>query len=81
MRLTDQVNNISFFQQINGPNSLFGSENYMGIVGQNRNDFSNIFSSAPANIPISSSVIGRNPLEGTHDLRQACQLCFIKTGK
>ncbi|XP_006015583.1 zinc finger CCCH domain-containing protein 7A isoform X2 [Alligator sinensis] len=65
---------------INGPNSLFGSENYMGIVGQNRNDFSNIFSSAPANIPISSSVIGRNPLEGTHDLRQACQLCFIKTG-
>ncbi|XP_019395670.1 PREDICTED: zinc finger CCCH domain-containing protein 7A isoform X1 [Crocodylus porosus] len=66
--------------QINGPNSLFGSENYMGIVGQNRNDFSNIFSSAPANIPISSSVIGRNPLEGTHDLRQACQLCFIKTG-
>ncbi|XP_006015582.1 zinc finger CCCH domain-containing protein 7A isoform X1 [Alligator sinensis] len=77
---TPALSSSSSLFQINGPNSLFGSENYMGIVGQNRNDFSNIFSSAPANIPISSSVIGRNPLEGTHDLRQACQLCFIKTG-
>ncbi|NXX89133.1 Z3H7A protein, partial [Centropus bengalensis] len=66
---------------INGPSSLFGSENYMGIAGQTRNDFSNIFSSATANIPVSSALVGRNPLEGTHELRQACQLCFVKKGK
>uniref|UniRef100_A0A8D0FIS3 C3H1-type domain-containing protein n=1 Tax=Strix occidentalis caurina TaxID=311401 RepID=A0A8D0FIS3_STROC len=65
---------------INGPSSLFGSENYMGIAGQTRNDFSNVFSSATANIPVSSALAGRNPLEGTHDLRQACQLCFVKKG-
>ncbi|XP_029858022.1 zinc finger CCCH domain-containing protein 7A isoform X1 [Harpia harpyja] len=65
---------------INGPSSLFGSENYMGIAGQTRNDFSNVFSSATANIPISSALAGRNPLEGTHELRQACQLCFVKKG-
>ncbi|NWX08000.1 Z3H7A protein, partial [Caloenas nicobarica] len=65
---------------INGPSSLFGSENYMGIAGQTRNDFSNVFSSATANIPVSSALAGRNPLEGTHELRQACQLCFVKKG-
>uniref|UniRef100_A0A8B9FVF7 Zinc finger CCCH-type containing 7A n=1 Tax=Amazona collaria TaxID=241587 RepID=A0A8B9FVF7_9PSIT len=64
---------------INGP-SMFGSENYMGIAGQTRNDFSNVFSSATANIPVSSALAGRNPLEGTHELRQACQLCFVKKG-
>lgn len=71
----------SFFQQINGPSSLFGSENYMGIAGQTRNDFSNVFSSTTANIPVSPALTGRNPLEGTHELRQACQLCFVKKGK
>lgn len=71
----------AFFQQINGPSSLFGSENYMGLAGQARNDFSNVFSSATANIPVSSALAGRNPLEGTHELRQACQLCFVKKGK
>ncbi|NXC18503.1 Z3H7A protein, partial [Corythaeola cristata] len=75
----DQVKH-AFFQQINGPSSLFGSENYMGIAGQTRNDFSNVFSSATANIPVSSALAGRNPLEGTHELRQACQLCFVKKG-
>ena len=65
---------------INGPSSLFGSENYMGISGQTRNDFSNVFSSATASIPASSALVGRNPLEGTHELRQACQLCFVKKG-
>nr|XP_013795693.1 PREDICTED: zinc finger CCCH domain-containing protein 7A [Apteryx mantelli mantelli] len=65
---------------MNGPSSLFGSENYMGIAGQTRNDFSNVFSSATANAPISSAPAGRNPLEGTHELRQACQLCFVKKG-
>ncbi|XP_042683605.1 zinc finger CCCH domain-containing protein 7A isoform X5 [Centrocercus urophasianus] len=65
---------------INGPSSLFGSENYMGISGQTRNDFSNVFSSATASIPVSSALAGRNPLEGTHELRQACQLCFVKKG-
>uniref|UniRef100_A0A8B9BX47 Zinc finger CCCH-type containing 7A n=1 Tax=Anser brachyrhynchus TaxID=132585 RepID=A0A8B9BX47_9AVES len=75
----DQVK-YTFFQQINGPSSLFGSENYMGIAGQTRNEFSNVFSSATANIPVSSALAGRNPLEGTHELRQACQLCFVKKG-
>uniref|UniRef100_A0A803YQE2 Zinc finger CCCH-type containing 7A n=2 Tax=Meleagris gallopavo TaxID=9103 RepID=A0A803YQE2_MELGA len=70
----------TFFLQINGPSSLFGSENYMGISGQTRNDFSNVFSSATASIPVSSALAGRNPLEGTHELRQACQLCFVKKG-
>ncbi|XP_025904814.1 zinc finger CCCH domain-containing protein 7A isoform X2 [Nothoprocta perdicaria] len=71
-------NNSTLF--MNGPSSLFGSENYMGIAGQTRNDFSNVFSSATANIPVSSALVGRNPLEGTHELRQACQLCFVKKG-
>lgn len=71
----------AFFQQVNGPSSLFGSENYMGIAGQTRNDFSNVFSSATASMPVSSALVGRNPLEGTHELRQACQLCFVKKGK
>lgn len=53
----------------------------MGIAGQTRNDFSNVFSSATANTPASSALAGRNPLEGTHELRQACQLCFVKKGK
>ena len=53
----------------------------MGISGQTRNDFSNVFSSATASIPASSALVGRNPLEGTHELRQACQLCFVKKGK
>uniref|UniRef100_A0A8D0GUY5 Zinc finger CCCH domain-containing protein 7A n=1 Tax=Sphenodon punctatus TaxID=8508 RepID=A0A8D0GUY5_SPHPU len=66
--------------QINGPTSLFGSENYIGIAGQTRKDFSNVFGSGAANIPVSTSLVGRNPLEGTHELRQACQLCFTKTG-
>ncbi|EMP37325.1 Zinc finger CCCH domain-containing protein 7A [Chelonia mydas] len=65
---------------INGPNALFGTEDYMGIEGQTRNDFSHVFSSGTANIAVSASLVGRNPLEGTHELRQACQLCFIKTG-
>ncbi|XP_043380505.1 zinc finger CCCH domain-containing protein 7A isoform X4 [Chelonia mydas] len=65
---------------INGPNALFGTEDYMGIAGQTRNDFSHVFSSGTANIAVSASLVGRNPLEGTHELRQACQLCFIKTG-
>lgn len=71
----------AFFQQINGPSSLFGSENYVGIAGQTRNDFPNVFSSTTANIPVSPALVGRNPLEGTHELRQACQLCFVKKGK
>ncbi|CAM5088856.1 unnamed protein product [Natator depressus] len=65
---------------INGPKALFGTEDYMGIAGQTRNDFSHVFSSGTANIAVSASLVGRNPLEGTHELRQACQLCFIKTG-
>ncbi|XP_077685234.1 zinc finger CCCH domain-containing protein 7A isoform X2 [Eretmochelys imbricata] len=36
--------------------------------------------SGTANVAVSASLVGRNPLEGTHELRQACQLCFIKTG-
>lgn len=71
----------AFFQQINGPSSLFGSENYMGIAGQTRSDFSSVFSSTTASIPVSPALAGRNPLEGTHELRQACQLCFVKKGK
>ncbi|XP_038273768.1 zinc finger CCCH domain-containing protein 7A isoform X6 [Dermochelys coriacea] len=65
---------------INGPSALFGTEDYMGIAGQTRNDFPHVFSSGTANIAVSASLVGRNPLEGTHELRQACQLCFIKTG-
>lgn len=53
----------------------------MGIAGQPRNDFSNVFSNTTANAPVSSALAGRNPLEGTHELRQACQLCFVKKGK
>ncbi|XP_063171036.1 zinc finger CCCH domain-containing protein 7A [Candoia aspera] len=65
---------------MNGPTSLFGSETYMGMASPARNDYSGVFSSGPANLPVStaSSLAARNPLEGTHELRQACQACFVK---
>lgn len=63
---------------MNGPTSLFG------IASPARSDYSGVFSSAPANVPVptaASSLVARNPLEGTHELRQACQACFIKKGE
>lgn len=75
---------IRFLQQMNGPTSLFGSETYMGIASPARSDYSGVFSSTPANVPVptaASSLVARNPLEGTHELRQACQACFIKKGE
>ncbi|XP_038618826.1 zinc finger CCCH domain-containing protein 7A [Tachyglossus aculeatus] len=62
---------------LNGPGGLFGSENFLGISGQPRSDFSSSNNRGATNITSSLSI--RNPLEGTHELRQACQLCF-KTG-
>ncbi|XP_028638737.1 zinc finger CCCH domain-containing protein 7A-like isoform X1 [Grammomys surdaster] len=63
---------------MNGPGSLFASENFLGIASQPRNDFGNIFGSVIAK-PFSSGT-PRHPLEGTHELRQACQICFVKSG-
>ncbi|KAL4685709.1 hypothetical protein H8959_001306 [Pygathrix nigripes] len=63
---------------MNGPGSLFASENFLGISSQPRNDFGNFFGSAVTKP--SSSVTPRHPLEGTHELRQACQICFVKSG-
>lgn len=70
-------------QQMNGPTCLFGSETYMGIASPARSDYSGVFSSTPANVPVptAASLVARNPLEGTHELRQACQACFIKKGE
>uniref|UniRef100_A0A5F7ZNI6 Zinc finger CCCH-type containing 7A n=1 Tax=Macaca mulatta TaxID=9544 RepID=A0A5F7ZNI6_MACMU len=62
---------------MNGPGSLFASENFLGISSQPRNDFGNFFGSAVTKP--SSSVTPRHPLEGTHELRQACQICFVKS--
>ena len=68
---------------MNGPTSLFGSDSYMGLPSPSRNDYSSVFGSAPGNVPVSvpASLVARNPLEGTHELRQACQVCFIRKGK
>ncbi|XP_052615444.1 LOW QUALITY PROTEIN: zinc finger CCCH domain-containing protein 7A [Peromyscus californicus insignis] len=63
---------------MNGPGSLFPSENFLGIASQPRNDFGNLFGSVIAK-PFSSGT-PRHPLEGTHELRQACQICFVKSG-
>ncbi|XP_055963383.1 zinc finger CCCH domain-containing protein 7A [Sorex fumeus] len=63
---------------MNGPSSLFPSEDFLGIASQPRNDFGNFFGSAVTKPP--SSVAPRHPLEGTHELRQACQICFVKSG-
>ncbi|XP_012502998.1 PREDICTED: zinc finger CCCH domain-containing protein 7A [Propithecus coquereli] len=63
---------------MNGPGSLFASESFLGISSQPRNDFGNFFGSAVTKP--SSSVTPRHPLEGTHELRQACQICFVKSG-
>ncbi|XP_074052515.1 zinc finger CCCH domain-containing protein 7A [Macrotis lagotis] len=71
-------NNNSSILLMNGPTSLFASESFLGISSQPRNDFGNVFSSGSPKV--SSSVAGRNPLEGSHELRQACQLCFLKSG-
>ncbi|XP_006867273.1 PREDICTED: zinc finger CCCH domain-containing protein 7A [Chrysochloris asiatica] len=63
---------------MNGPSSLFAPESFLGISSQSRNDFGNFFGCAVTKS--SPSVMPRHPLEGTHDLRQACQICFTKTG-
>ncbi|XP_045398572.1 zinc finger CCCH domain-containing protein 7A isoform X2 [Lemur catta] len=63
---------------MNGPGSLFASESFLGISSQPRNDFGNFFGSAITKP--SSSMTPRHPLEGTHELRQACQICFVKSG-
>nr|BBG62345.1 zinc finger CCCH type containing 7 A [Tokudaia muenninki] len=63
---------------MNGPGSLFASENFLEIASQPRNDFGNFFGSVITK-PFSSGT-PRHPLEGTHELRQACQICFVKSG-
>lgn len=68
-----------FSLQMNGPGSLFTSESFLGISSHPRNDFGNFFGSAVTKPP--SSVTLRHPLEGTHELRQACQICFVKSGQ
>ena len=64
---------------MNGPGSLFASESFLGISSHPRNDFGNFFGSAVTKP--TSSVTPRHPLEGTHELRQACQICFVKSGQ
>ncbi|GAB5583065.1 zinc finger CCCH domain-containing protein 7A [Prionailurus iriomotensis] len=63
---------------MNGPGNLFASESFLGISSHPRNDFGNFFGSTVTKPP--SSVTPRHPLEGTHELRQACQMCFVKSG-
>ncbi|XP_049992188.1 zinc finger CCCH domain-containing protein 7A isoform X1 [Alexandromys fortis] len=63
---------------MNGPGSLFPSENFLGIANQPRNDYADLLGSVIAK-PFSSGT-PRHPLEGTHELRQACQICFVKSG-
>ncbi|XP_077880781.1 zinc finger CCCH domain-containing protein 7A isoform X2 [Ictidomys tridecemlineatus] len=70
-------NSNSSLSLMNGPSSLFASESFPGISSQPRNDFGNFFGSA---IVKPSAVVPRHPLEGTHELRQACQICFVKSG-
>ncbi|KAF7461119.1 zinc finger CCCH domain-containing protein 7A [Marmota monax] len=70
-------NSNSSLSLMNGPSSLFASESFPGISSQPRNDFGNFFGSA---IVKPSTVVPRHPLEGTHELRQACQICFVKSG-
>lgn len=62
---------------MNGPSSLFASESFLGISSHLRNDFGNFFGNTVTKPP---SVTPRHPLEGTHELRQACQICFEKSG-
>ncbi|XP_044289204.1 zinc finger CCCH domain-containing protein 7A [Varanus komodoensis] len=78
--VTSTLSSSSPLRLMNGPTSLFGSENYVGISSPARNDYSCVFGGGPANVPMSttSPLVTRNPLEGTHELRQACQLCFVK---
>ncbi|XP_053132875.1 zinc finger CCCH domain-containing protein 7A isoform X2 [Hemicordylus capensis] len=80
--VTSALNCSSPLSIMNGPTGLFGSENYMGISSPARSEYSGMFGSGPAAIPIGAapSLVARNPLESTHELKQACQLCFIKTG-
>ncbi|XP_034987051.1 zinc finger CCCH domain-containing protein 7A [Zootoca vivipara] len=80
--VTSALNSNSPLRLMNGPTSLFGSENYIGISSPGRNDYSSVFGSGPPSIPVSTtpSLVARNPLENTHELRQACQSCFIKKG-
>ncbi|KAK1344817.1 hypothetical protein QTO34_013519 [Cnephaeus nilssonii] len=75
---TSLNNSNSSLLLMNGPGSLFASESFLGISSHPRNDFGNFFGSTITKPP--SSVTPRHPLEGTHELRQACQICFVKSG-
>ncbi|XP_029432792.1 zinc finger CCCH domain-containing protein 7A [Rhinatrema bivittatum] len=65
---------------MNGTSSLFGSESFLGNPSPIRNDFSNFLGGGTATASLCSPLVGRNPLEGTHEFRQACQVCFSKSG-
>nr|XP_060642731.1 zinc finger CCCH domain-containing protein 7A isoform X2 [Anolis sagrei ordinatus] len=79
------LNSSSPLRLLNGPPSLFSSENYIGISSPPRSDFPGVFGGGAANVPslstataAAASLAVRNPLEGSHDLRQACQACFVR---
>ncbi|XP_003477808.1 zinc finger CCCH domain-containing protein 7A isoform X1 [Cavia porcellus] len=73
-------NSNSSLSLMNRPSSLFTFDGSLGISNQPRNDFDfgKFFGSAITKP--SSSVTPRHPLEGTHELRPACQFCFVKSG-
>ncbi|XP_042294296.1 zinc finger CCCH domain-containing protein 7A isoform X2 [Sceloporus undulatus] len=78
--VSSALNSSSPLRLMNGPTSLFGSENYIGISSPPRNDYSSVFDGGLANAPMSTTtpLVAWNPLEATHELRQACQTCFVK---
>ncbi|XP_004586820.2 zinc finger CCCH domain-containing protein 7A isoform X1 [Ochotona princeps] len=71
-------NSNSSFLFMNAPGIFYAPESFLGISTQPRNDFGNFFGSAITKP--SSSVTPKHPLEGSHDLRPACQICFVKSG-
>ncbi|XP_053327961.1 zinc finger CCCH domain-containing protein 7A [Spea bombifrons] len=64
------VHNSAYFLQPNSP-SPFSESPIKGLEG---------FSNSALSVSYSTPVKGENPLEGTHEFRQACQLCLSIAG-
>ncbi|XP_064415105.1 zinc finger CCCH domain-containing protein 7A isoform X2 [Latimeria chalumnae] len=65
----------------NSTSSHFSSiHSNKGAIGQNGSDYAKCLEMGSAALPMSASALGRNPLSDTHEFKQACPLCFVKSG-
>ncbi|XP_039632378.1 zinc finger CCCH domain-containing protein 7A isoform X1 [Polypterus senegalus] len=64
------------FSPLNSTDGFLVAKGEIGIIGQN-NAHSNGTEIGSRNLP---SIISKNPLADTHEFKQACSVCYFKTG-